>query len=379
MQAHSVVPVILWGLSLLISNVIAFQPTSIRQSLSRAANTRLFNTWSNGQAIKEYQDFLASGNQDIPMKDDVPSLVVAPSTGDPSSWDLVAAVIALGAGEDVVIQPGTSLPAEVGNSTSFPIYICVEPSELENFLDNLPADWKAKQSDFVFFSGSKKCGCIEPILKRRGLARDSMTQVLAAFSMPGPTGKPQDLSVKIGVDASGEDKWAGEAAVCGEWQGAFAERLERNGIRCRTGFYREWRRWMWERAAYDAAFNLIGAVRSEPTKMKDVALYYDEEVSDMLWEISGALRGHLAVTLSYGFEERVFGVGENAEDEACELTEEMYPFLYDNALLNSKMLVQYLNFAKDELGMLSNIELPISRLDKPSLMRQGNLRADGAI
>ena len=81
------------------------------------------------------------------MKDDVPSLVVAPSTGDPSSWDLVAAVIALGAGEDVVIQPGTSLPAEVGNSTSFPIYICVEPSELENFLDNLPADWKAKQSD----------------------------------------------------------------------------------------------------------------------------------------------------------------------------------------------------------------------------------------
>ena len=136
---------------------------------------------------------------------------------------------------------------------------------------------------------------------------------------------------------------------------------------------------MWERTAYDAAFNLIGAVRSEPTKMKDVALYYGEEVSDMLWEISGALRGHLAVTLSYGFEERVFGVGENAEDEICELDEAMYPFLYDNALLNSKMLVQYLHYAKDELGTLANVELPISRGDKPSLMRQGNLRADGAI
>ena len=99
----------------------------------------------------------------------------------------------------------------------------------------------------------------------------------------------------------------------------------------------------------------------------------------MLWEISGALRGHLAVTLSYGFEERVFGVGENAEDEICELDEAMYPFLYDNALLNSKMLVQYLHYAKDEFGALANIELPISRGDKPSLMRKGNLRADGAI
>lgn len=205
----------------------------------RSTATRLYSTWSNGQAIKEYQDFLESGNQDIPMKDDVPSLIVAPSGGDPSSWELVAAVVALGAGEDVVIEAGMPLPGEVGGNTSYPIYICVYPSELKDFLSNAPEDWKARMSDFVFFSGTKKCGCIEPILKERGLARDSITQVLLGFSLPGPSGKPQDLSIKIGVDASGEDKWAGESAVCGEWQGAFAERLERNGIRVRKGFYRE--------------------------------------------------------------------------------------------------------------------------------------------
>jgi len=313
------------------------------------------------------------------MKDDVPSLIVAPSSGDPTSWELVAAVVALGAGEDVVIQAGMPLPEEVGGSKSFPIYVCVYPSELKDFLSSAADEWKAKMGDFVFFSGGKQCGCIEPILKERGLARDSITQVLLGFSLPGPSGKPKDLSVKIGVDASGEDKWAGESAVCGEWQGGFAERLERNGIRVKKGFYREWRRWMWERAAYDAVLNLVGSVRDKPTTMKDVALYYGEEVSDMLWEVSSALRGHLAVTLTYGFEERIFGIGENAGDEQCILSEELYPVLYDNAVLNSKMIKQYLGFAKEECGLLQNVDLPVSLADRPSLMRQGNLRSDGVI
>ena len=136
---------------------------------------------------------------------------------------------------------------------------------------------------------------------------------------------------------------------------------------------------MWERAAYDAVLNLVGSVRDKPTTMQDVALYYGEEVSDMLWEVSSALRGHLAVTMTFGFEERIFGIGENAADEKCVLTEELYPILYDNALLNSKMMKQYLNFAKDERGLLKNVDLPISLGDPPSLMRQGNLRSDGVI
>jgi hypothetical protein len=345
---------------------------------SPGSSTRLFNTWSNGQAIKEYQDFLETGNQDVELKRDRPSIIVTPLFAEDSR--LVDAVVALGEGEDALIKPGTPMPEEYAGQDSFPIYICVPPSELDEFLNYLPDEWKAKMSDFVFFSGGKLCGCIEPTLKRYGLARDTMTQALASgFTMPGPTGKPQDLAIKIGSDAGGEDKWAGESAVCGQWQGAFAERLARNGIRVRTGFYRDWRRYMWERAAYDAVFNLVGAVRGEPTTIREVANYYPEEVSDMLWEVSSTLRGTLAVTLTYGFEERLFGVGENSDEGLCEVNDAVYPHIFDNPMLTSKMILQYLNFAKDEVGLLENVELPPSQLDRPSSMRQGNLRSDGVI
>ena len=61
----------------------------------------------------------------------------------------------------------------------------------------------------IFCSGGPICGCIEPVLKSAGYARDSMTQLLVSgFTLPGPTGKPQDLSCKIGLDASGENKYA---------------------------------------------------------------------------------------------------------------------------------------------------------------------------
>jgi len=39
---------------------------------------------------------------------------------------------------------------------------------------------------------------------------------------------------------------------------------------------------MWEQAIFDAVFNLVGAVRAEPTTIQDVANYYEAEVSDML-------------------------------------------------------------------------------------------------
>ena len=183
------------------------------------------------------------------------------------------------------------------------------------FIQTLPDEWKLRSSDFIFCSGGPICGCIEPVLKGAGFARDSMTQLLVSgFTLPGPAGKPQDLSCKIGLDASGENKYAGESAVCGKWAGAVKERLERNGIRCKSGFYREWRRLMvshpravvrekmsfkfglsdltsflffpyfkkWEQAAFDAVFNLVGVVRAEPTTIQDVANYYEQEASDMV-------------------------------------------------------------------------------------------------
>ena len=171
-------------------------------------------------------------------------IVQSPRPNSPTQR-LIEGIYSLGNGDDIVLTAGQPLPQMMGNKESYPIYICIPPQELHLFIQSLPDEWKPRISDFIFCSGGELCGCIEPVLKSAGYARDSMTQLLVSgFTLPGVTGKPQDLSCKIGLDASGEDKYAGESAVCGKWAGAVKDRLERNGIRCKSGFYREWRRLM---------------------------------------------------------------------------------------------------------------------------------------
>ena len=61
--------------------------------------------------------------------------------------------------------------------------------------------------------------------------------------------------------------------------------------------------------------------------MAEVAKFYGEEAEDMLWELSGLLRGSLAVTLTYGFEERLFEVAEQrGGSSVCGLDEGMWTF-----------------------------------------------------
>ena len=138
----------------------------------------------------------------------------------------------------------------------------------------------------------------------------------------------------------------------------------------------------WEQSAYDAVFHLVGAVRSEPTTVADVANYYEPEVSDMMWGISGFLRGSRAITLTYGFEERMFGVAEVVgSGQQCVLIEDMYPFLYE-PFEGVPTFNEYLVYAQEECGLLPNANIPrqsASVMDKPPIIRQGNLRADGVI
>jgi hypothetical protein len=209
-----------------------------------------------------------------------------------------------------------------------------------------------------------------------------MTQVLIS-GFQATENQVLDRKVLLGTDAVGEDKLAGECTACGKWAGSIASRLERGNVYCRTEFYREWRRKMWERSIYDAVFTLVGAVRREPTTLSDVANYYHEEVSDIVWQMSQLLRGWRAITLTFGFEERLFGVGEfTGSDQRCELLEDMYPFVWGSPVfLESSKFVEYLQYAQNEMGLLQGIPLPksTSSSDLPSLMRQGNLRADGVV
>jgi hypothetical protein len=291
------------------------------------------------------------------------------------------ALLTMGMGDDVVLSRNDVLPSEMGGNKEYPIYICLPPTELDTFLRNLSDEQQQRNEDFVFFSGGPSLGNIEDILKGLGYCRDTMTQVVAAgIEFLPSANQVRDLSTRLGTDAMGEEKWAGECAACGKWNGAIAQRMERSDVRCSVDFYRDWRRKMWERNALDAIFNLVGVVREESTTISDVSLYYDQEVSDMAWEVSGSLRGWKAVTLLYGFEERLFGVAENTgSGKQCMLNEEMYPFILGNRVFSDSPTVNdYLWYAKENCGVLTNVELPAKRANS-SIMRKGNLRADGVI
>eukprot|EP00970_Alexandrium_tamarense_P014154 scaffold3936_cov187-Alexandrium_tamarense.AAC.1 len=373
-------------------------------------------TWSNGQAIKEYQDFLASdkapicqyanttllclrhttltkqqhiGQSELDVKDDGPSVIVHSSNPN-NITPLTDAIVGLGKGNDLLLTPNEPLPPAIGEKTSYPIYITLPPYELREFIQQLDEEWKARAEDFVFFSGGKICGVVEPTLREFGMCRDAMTQVTVGFSLPKPgtglggtTRKPEDMSCNIGADANGENKWAGESVACGKWNGAIAGRLSENAIRCKTVFYREWRRAMWERALYDAVWNVVGAVRDEPTDHSDVAMFFELEASDMMWEIANHLRGGLAVTLIYGFEDRLFSIAEmRGKGEPCELNDNMFDYIQNVFPGRNRMLSEYCNYAKDKRGLLQGVNVPpvpSELTELPSKIRQGNLRADGTI
>jgi len=334
-------------------------------------------TWSDARAVLEYQEFLASGKPEIDKKKDGPCLIVA-WEGD---MEMVNALVEMGMGDDVVITPGQEAPSSIGGEAEYPIYITLPPTRLKEFLKNeLPLSFRDRTEDFVFLSGGMKYGNIEKVLKETGYCRDATTQFLVSGFQTRP--RIQDISSTLGMAENGEEKFAGECAACGKWSGAVEGRLERYAIRCKTVFYREWRRLMWERNLFDAVFNLVGAVRRpEPLAIVEVALYHGNEVSDMAWAISSNLRGRKALTLTYGFEERAFGIGETTNaDVKCVVNGDMFPYLYEEFLLVPG-LNEYLAYAQDECGLLSDITF--IRINKSSTTKsiflEGNLRADGAI
>lgn len=219
--------------------VAAFAPFSRQSAADKQASALLMATWSDSRAVREYQDFLASGQQEIEVTPDCPSAIVRPTEG---SDELAKALYEMGSGDDIVLVPGQELPATVGGSSSYPIYITIPPTQLKQFLTTLPDTFREKRDDFVFFSGGSTYGNIEKLLKDYGYCRDSMTQVLITGVKFSP--RIEDISVNLGNDSQGEIKRAGECAACGKWQGSIAKRLAGQSVFCRLGFYREWRRLM---------------------------------------------------------------------------------------------------------------------------------------
>ena len=104
------------------------------------------------------------GLSELQKEADGPSIIVQSS--NPSNVSpLTDAVNGLGKGDDVIITPNQ-------RRESYPIYVTLRPYELKEFIQNLSDEWKARAEDFVFFSGTKECGVVEPILREFGMCRD---------------------------------------------------------------------------------------------------------------------------------------------------------------------------------------------------------------
>jgi hypothetical protein len=99
------------------------------------------------------------------LTSDVPSVIIKSLSG---SSELANGLITMGMGDDIVLTPDQDLPDSVGGASEYPIYVTLPPTQLEDFLENLSASYKARVDDFVFFSGGLQYGNIEDLLKQRG-------------------------------------------------------------------------------------------------------------------------------------------------------------------------------------------------------------------
>ncbi|CAM9307511.1 unnamed protein product, partial [Ectocarpus fasciculatus] len=66
--------------------------------------------------------------------------------------------------------------AETAMLQNFPIYVCVPEEEVAAVIDSCPDE---KKEDLVFMSS----GCLEPLLKARGMCRGEQTQATLYFSV----------------------------------------------------------------------------------------------------------------------------------------------------------------------------------------------------
>jgi len=380
------------------STSIAFQPKVAFHKLHGGRErsisvSELQAVWSNGQAIREYQDFLSSGKSALDKMEDVPSIII---TADPSNpTPLANALQKMGDRKDLLLSPTDTIPETLENRESFPIYLCLSRNELEESIStNLFSLWESKYNDLVYCSTSK--GNIEPLLSQFGLARDSTSQLLVGFTTPSNLNLfPLDMCIKFGVDAQSMDKYAGESSACGKWRDAIVDRLDKARIRCKSCFYREWKRDMWEKSIFDATFHLIGACVGEGTTIADVGKFYGDDASDMIWQLSSMLRGSNAIALPYGFEERMFEFAEaSGKDTICTIEPDSWGFVNDIFLQTSlkglnmgfgdpaPLHTEYVDLAVSNRGLLQGKDVVIPKdmkTQRKSIMREGNLRADGVI
>eukprot|EP00520_Triparma_pacifica_P015819 CAMPEP_0118653026 /NCGR_PEP_ID=MMETSP0785-20121206/11622_1 /TAXON_ID=91992 /ORGANISM="Bolidomonas pacifica, Strain CCMP 1866" /LENGTH=370 /DNA_ID=CAMNT_0006545563 /DNA_START=186 /DNA_END=1295 /DNA_ORIENTATION=- len=299
------------------------------------------NVWSNSQAVKDYEDFLANKPSAMDWSSDCTSVFIVPSSGfDLSSpYECLLSTLADVDNGDIVLEWDDSSTFSIpDSSSSCPIYVCLPSSSLCSFVEsdyvqNLRTITPPSPllEDFVFlnFDGSIS----ESILRKNNLGSSEQTNLLLNCGFEKSGGrydyKLVQNEVNLGVDAMGIKKVAGRSIACGKWAGSVKGRIEESvkgncGIEGEgenwdlvdLGFYRDVRRILFEYGILTSAIRLVGEVHTktsgEALTFNDVVMSYEGEAIDLIRELSSCLRGGLAVTMMYGFEDRILALAESA-------------------------------------------------------------------
>lgn len=296
----------------LVTLALGAAALQLPHTISPARRATRLHVWSNELAVRDYQNLL-SGKVEARL-DDGPGVVLGVA-GDrlPAAWS------ALAPGKpDLLLDFADPIPETLDAADypslegdarleTFPVYVCATSpaacAALEPLLQRLP---ESKREDVVFL---QRGDMIEPLLKRYGLGRERQTQAVLYLAC-NEFGTLEEDRTSLGEDVMGLPKFAAESCVTGKWAGAVADRLRRAKFHCDERFHRDWRRSMIECVVFECVYNLVGVLH-QSVPVSEVNKYFAKETDDMLYEIQRALRGHLAVTLLTGCEERMAAYAES--------------------------------------------------------------------
>lgn len=278
----------------------------VGQQLSAAGSVRM-QAWSDPAVTNEYFDFLQGRNQRSDTNDCQSTIVGAGRIGS---------FLAEHGHDDLIIERGQSIPPDAPG----PVYVCTRNDDLQEVIQSCPDE---KRADLVFIQN----GMLERFLRQHNVADNTKGNIY--FAIPKLGSDP--------IDGTTEKNPEGLTAVCGKWEGAFAERIQKAGLTCKIMKERDFRRSQLEKLIWICVFNLIGAVHGN-ISMGEVARMHVKEVTEMSVELAQMVRFTLTVGMLPNIEDRLLAYGRTVKDFPTAVKEFRWRngFFYDYSKLARK-------------------------------------------
>ncbi|PXF43360.1 hypothetical protein BWQ96_06923 [Gracilariopsis chorda] len=278
---------------------------STSRRIARSRSVVRMQTWSDPAVTKEYMDYLSGIDQREEKSDCQSTIVGLGRIGD--------FLRSQGDGTDLVILRGEQIPPDAPG----PVYLCTRNDDLEDIIKNCPPE---KKDDLVFLQN----GMLERFLRKYDCSTNTRANLY--FSVTKKGADP--------IDGITETDPEGLTTVCGKWEGAFAERLEKAGLTCKVLKERDFRRSQLEKLIWISVFNLLGAVHGK-IPVGEVARMHVKEVTEMGVELATMIRFTLTVGMMPNIEKRLIAYGNCVKDFPTALKEFKWRngFFYDYSML----------------------------------------------